>query len=191
VSYGTVACDGCHRSDSGRINHELASFRDSSGYAARRCTEAVFAGGVATGSREARAFSSRSRTSNRPPRRNVNSRFALETAELVRAQKGDGEAGAFCHDLSRAFFTEHADISKREVIFPIAERFGISASDVETAWHERRFSPTVDAFMEDGHKLGVRGVPAMGWPNRRAIVGLMPPTELVLRLRNEAERLRE
>jgi predicted DsbA family dithiol-disulfide isomerase len=116
----------------------------------------------------------------------VNSRFALETAELVRAQKGDGKVGAFCHDVSRAFFTEHADISKREVIVPIAERFGISASDVETAWHERRFSPTVDAFIEDGHKVGVRGVPAMGWPNRRAIVGLMPPTELVLRLRNEA-----
>jgi predicted DsbA family dithiol-disulfide isomerase len=62
-----------------------------------------------------------------PPQRNVNSRFALETAELVRAQKGDGEAGAFCHDVSRAFFTEHGDISKREVIVPIAERFGISA----------------------------------------------------------------
>jgi hypothetical protein len=56
---------------------------------------------------------------------------------------------------------------------------------VETAWHERRFSPTVDAFIDDGLKVGVRGVPAMGWPNRRAIVGLMPPTELVLRLRNE------
>jgi len=114
----------------------------------------------------------------------VNSRFALETAELLRAQKGDGEAGAFCHDVSRAFFTEHADISKREVIVPIAERFGISASDVETAWHERRFSSTVDAFIEDGHKVGVRGVPAMGWPNRRAVVGMMPPTELVLRLRD-------
>jgi predicted DsbA family dithiol-disulfide isomerase len=116
----------------------------------------------------------------------VNSRFALETAELIRAQKSDGEAGAFYHQVSRAFFTEHADISKREVIVPIAERFDISASDVETTWHERQFSPTVDAFMKDGHNVGVRGVPAMGWPNRRAIVGLMPPTELVLRLRHEA-----
>ena len=70
--------------------------------------------------------------------------------------------------------SEHADISNREVIVPIAERFGISASDVETAWHKRRFSPTVDAFIEDELKVGVRGVPAMGWPNRRAIVGLMP-----------------
>jgi predicted DsbA family dithiol-disulfide isomerase len=74
--------------------------------------------------------------------------------------------------VSRAFFTEHADISKREVIVPIVDRFGISASDVETAWHERRFSPMVDAFIEDGHKVGVTGVPAMGWPNRRAIVGI-------------------
>ena len=94
----------------------------------------------------------------------MNSRFALETAELVRAQKGDGEAGTFCNHVSHAFFTEHAEISKREVIVPIAERFGVSASDVGTAWHERRFSPTVDAFIKDGHKAGVRGVPAMGWP---------------------------
>ena len=46
-----------------------------------------------------------------------------------------------CHDVSRAFFTEHTDISKREVIAPIAERFGISASDVESVWHERRLKP--------------------------------------------------
>jgi predicted DsbA family dithiol-disulfide isomerase len=45
-----------------------------------------------------------------PPKRNVNSRFALETTELVRAQKGDDAAGAFYHDVSRAFFTEQADI---------------------------------------------------------------------------------
>jgi predicted DsbA family dithiol-disulfide isomerase len=101
-------------------------------------------------------------------------------------------AGLFATTFRARFSREHADISKREVIVPIAEGFGISASDVKTAWHERRFSPTVDAFMEDGHQVGVRGVPAMGWPNRRVIVGLMPPTELMLRLRNEApERLRE
>jgi hypothetical protein len=29
-----------------------------------------------------------------PPDRNVNSRFGLETAELVRAKRGDGAAGA-------------------------------------------------------------------------------------------------
>jgi predicted DsbA family dithiol-disulfide isomerase len=120
-----------------------------------------------------------------PPKRNVNSRFALETAELVRAQKGDGAAGAFHQAVSRAFFTEHADISKHEVVVPIAQHFGISAPDVDAAWHERRFSPVVDAFIEDGLRTGATGVPAMAWPNRHAIVGMMPPADLVLRLRQD------
>ena len=120
-----------------------------------------------------------------PPQRNVNSRFALETAELVRTEKGDDAAGAFYHEVSRAFFTEHADISKREVIVPIAGRFGISASEVEAAWRERQFSPSVDAFIEESHKAGVTGVPAIAWPHRRAILGMMPAPDLVARLRNE------
>jgi predicted DsbA family dithiol-disulfide isomerase len=114
-----------------------------------------------------------------PPQRNVNSRFALETAELVRAQKGDDAAGVFYHDVSRAFFTEHADISKPKVVVPIAERLGVAGSEVEAAWRDRRFSPTVDAFIQEALVAGVTGVPALAWPNRRAIVGMRPATDLV------------
>jgi predicted DsbA family dithiol-disulfide isomerase len=109
----------------------------------------------------------------------VNSRFALETAELVRLQKGNHAVGTFYHDVSSAFFTKQADVSKPAVITPITEDLGISALDVEAAWRERRFSPTVDAFIEEGHIAGVTGVPAMGWPYRRALVGLMPAADLV------------
>lgn len=116
----------------------------------------------------------------------MNSRFALETAELVRVRVGDDASGAFHLDVSRAFFTEHADISNRDVIVPIAKRFGISAPEVEAAWKERRFSSTVNAFIEAGYVAGVNGVPAMGWPHRRAIVGMMPVVDLVFPLRNEA-----
>ncbi len=101
----------------------------------------------------------------------------------MRLKKGDNAAGRFHRDVSRAFFTERADISKHDVIVPIAQRFDISASDVEAAWHERRFSPTVDAFIEEGRRAGVLGVPAMGWPDRHAIAGMMPAAELVRRLR--------
>jgi predicted DsbA family dithiol-disulfide isomerase len=121
-----------------------------------------------------------------PPQRNVNSRFALETTELVRARRDDSAAGAFHRDVSRAFFTEQADISKRNVVVPIAERFGISAADVDSAWRERRFSSAVDAFIEQARAAGVTGVPAMGWPHRRAVVGMMPASDLVLRLRGGA-----
>ena len=115
----------------------------------------------------------------------MNSRFALETGELVRASGGDNAAGAFYHDASRAFFTEHADVSKLEVIAPIAERFGISASDMEAAWLERRFSRAVDASIQEAHKAGVSGVPAMGWPHRRAVVGMMRPEDLVAHLSDQ------
>ena len=121
-----------------------------------------------------------------PPDRNVNSRFALETAELVRAQRGDGAAGAFHHGLSRAYFTQGADISKRAVVIPIAEGYGVSASDVEASWQERRFRSGVDVFIDQANRAGVTGVPAMAWPNQRAIVGMMRPEELVVRLRNQA-----
>lgn len=114
----------------------------------------------------------------------MNSRFALETAELIRVKKGDRATAAFYHDVSRAFFTRQADISKLEVVAPNAERAGVSASDVGDAWRERRFSATVDAFIREGHAVGVAGVPAMAWPHQRAVVGMMPPADLVLRLRH-------
>ncbi len=104
----------------------------------------------------------------------------------MRATRDDDAAGAFYHDASREFFTRHADVSKLEAIAPIAERFGISASDVEVAWRERRFSHAVDASIQEAHKAGVTGVPAMGWPHRRAIVGMMRPEDLVGYLRDQA-----
>jgi predicted DsbA family dithiol-disulfide isomerase len=117
-----------------------------------------------------------------PPDRNVNSRFALETAELVRAQHGDDASGAFHHDVSRAFFTRRADIAKADVLIPIAGRHGVFASDVESAWRERRFRLVVDAFIDQARMADVSGVPAMAWPNQRAVAGMMRPEELVTRL---------
>lgn len=114
-----------------------------------------------------------------PPARNVNSRFALETAELIRDRSGDEASGAFHHDVSRAFFAERADIAKPEIIVPLAERYGVPAADVEAAWNERRYLQTVDAFIRDAFRAGVTGVPAMGWPNDRAVVGMRQPSDLV------------
>jgi predicted DsbA family dithiol-disulfide isomerase len=117
-----------------------------------------------------------------PPSRNVNSRFALETAELVREQKGDAASGAFHHAVSRAFFTERADIAKPEVILPLAAGYDVLPADVEAAWTVRRYRSTVDAFIEQAIRAGATGVPAMAWPNQRAAVGMMKPEDLVARL---------
>jgi predicted DsbA family dithiol-disulfide isomerase len=120
-----------------------------------------------------------------PPQRNVNSRFALETAELVRAQEGDAPAGVFYHDVSRAFFAERTDISKPDAIIPIAERLGITGSAVEAAWRERRYSVMVDTLIREGLVAGVTGVPALAWPNGRAVVGMRPAADIVNLLRDD------
>lgn len=117
-----------------------------------------------------------------PPARNVNSRFALETAELIRDRMGDAEAGAFHHDVARAFFVDGKDVSRPETIVPLAERHGVGGDEVEDAWRERRYRPVVDAFVDQAFRAGVTGVPAMGRPGRRAVVGMMQPEELVARL---------
>lgn len=114
-----------------------------------------------------------------PPQRNVNSRFALETAELIREIGGDDSSGAFHHAVSRAFFAQGADISKAETLVPLAEAYGATANQVETAWKERRFAKRVDDSIETALRAGVNGVPALAWPNRIAVVGMRPPDELV------------
>jgi len=119
-----------------------------------------------------------------PPQRNVNSRFALETAELIRDVAGDDASGAFHQAVSTAFFTRQADISRAETLIPLAEPFGVSATEIETAWGERRYSARVDQSMRDAQRAGVSGVPAMGWPQRPAVVGMRPPADLIAMLRN-------
>jgi predicted DsbA family dithiol-disulfide isomerase len=117
-----------------------------------------------------------------PPQRNYNSRFALETAELIRDKNGDEQAGAFHHDALRAFFVDGADISKPYVVIPMAERQGVSAADVEHAWHERRYSLNVDELIQSAFRAGVTGVPAMAWPDGPAVVGMRRPDDLVAAL---------
>lgn len=117
-----------------------------------------------------------------PPSRNYNSRFALETAELIRAENGDDASATFHHEVSRAFFTQQADISQPATIVPIAERYGLSGAIVERAWNEHRYAAAVDDFIGAAYRAGVSGVPAMAWPNRMAVVGMQAPDNLVLLL---------
>lgn len=118
-----------------------------------------------------------------PPARNVNSRFALETAELVRERAGDAASGAFHHDVSRAFFVAGGDVAKPEVIVPLAEPYGLSAAEVADAWRQRRYRELVDGFIALSRRAGVTGVPAVAWPGRPAVMGMMQPENLIARLK--------
>jgi predicted DsbA family dithiol-disulfide isomerase len=114
-----------------------------------------------------------------PPRRNANSRLALETMELVRSRAGDDAAARFHHAVSRAFFVDGANIADPEVIAAEATPFGVSKHDVETAWHNHAFANAVNASIAASRAAGVRGVPAYGWPGQPAISGMMEPERII------------
>jgi predicted DsbA family dithiol-disulfide isomerase len=121
-----------------------------------------------------------------PPRRNANSRLALETGELVRARAGDESSAAFHHSVSRAFFVDGADISDLRGIAGHAAPFGISEDDVGAAWSSHAYAGAIDASMRAARDAGVTGVPAFGWPGSRAISGMMEPQRIAALLQGPA-----
>ncbi len=114
-----------------------------------------------------------------PPRRNANSRLALETMELVRARRGDDDAAAFHHAVSRAFFVDGANVADPLLIAANAGAAGVAPAEVEAAWREHAFAGAVDASIAASRAAGVRGVPAYGWPDTLAISGMMEPERIV------------
>ncbi|GAC1425943.1 MAG: DsbA family oxidoreductase [Candidatus Velthaea sp.] len=114
-----------------------------------------------------------------PPRRNANSRLALETGELVREIAGDDASAAFHHAVSRAFFVDGANIADIELIAQHAASFGVDAVAVRDAWTTHRFAPAIDASMRAAAEAHVTGVPAFGWPGTRATSGMMEPDSIV------------
>ncbi len=124
-----------------------------------------------------------------PPRRNVNSRLALETGELVRARAGDASSAAFHHAVSRAFFVDGADIADQRVIAVHAAPFGISEDDIRASWTSHMYTTAIDASMRAASAAGVTGVPAFGWAGSQAISGMMQPRYIVAMLRGGSRAL--
>jgi predicted DsbA family dithiol-disulfide isomerase len=121
-----------------------------------------------------------------PPRRNANSRLALEAGELVRARAGDESSAKFHHAVSRAFFVDGADIADLRVIARHAVPFGISEDDVRAAWASHAYAGAIDASMRAARVAGVTGVPAFAWPGSRAVSGMMEPQRIVALLQGAA-----
>jgi predicted DsbA family dithiol-disulfide isomerase len=118
-----------------------------------------------------------------PPRRNVNSRLALQTGELVRARAGDDASAAFHHAVSRAFFVDGADIADLRVIANLGAPFGVDEAAVRAAWSSHMYARAVDESMLAARAAGVTGVPAFGWAGDRAISGMMEPLRIVALLK--------
>lgn len=114
-----------------------------------------------------------------PPRRNVNSRLALETGELIRERAGDAASAAFHHAISRAFFVDGADIAQITVVAPYAADAAVTEAEIRAAATSRAYAPAIDASMRAASVAGVTGVPAFGWAGSYAISGMMEPQRAI------------
>lgn len=121
-----------------------------------------------------------------PPRRNVNSRLALEAGEFVRARAGDESSAAFHHAVSRAFFVDGVDIADLRIIAEHAAPFGISEDELRAAWTSRTYAGAIDTSMRAARAAGVTGVPAFGWAGSHAVSGMMEPQRIVAMLQGAA-----
>ena len=121
-----------------------------------------------------------------PPRRNANSRLALEAGELVRARAGEESSAAFHHAVSRAFFVDGADIADLRVIAAHAAPFGVSEDAVRAAWASHAYAGAIHTSMLAASAAGVTGVPAFGWAGSPAISGMMEPQHIVAMLQGAA-----
>lgn len=121
-----------------------------------------------------------------PPRRNANSRLALETGELVRARAGDEASAAFHHAISRAFFVDGGDIADLRVIAEDVAPFGIGEDEIREAWTSHAYAGAIDASMRAARAAGVTGVPAFGWAGSHAVSGMMEPQRIVAVLQGAA-----
>ncbi len=114
-----------------------------------------------------------------PPRRNVNSRLALEAGELVRARAGDEASARFHHAVSRAFFAEGEDVSDVSVVARYAAQERVADDELRAAWAAHTYARAIVDAMRGAHLAAVRGVPAYGWPGTTAISGMMEPERIV------------
>lgn len=76
--------------------------------------------------------------------------------------------------LFSAFFTEHKDISNREVLLKEAEFVGISKQHAETAFINKQTVKRVKQLEEQWKTMGISGVPTVIFNRKRALTGAQP-----------------
>ncbi|ANB24217.1 thioredoxin [Alteromonas stellipolaris] len=76
--------------------------------------------------------------------------------------------------LFSAFFTEHKDVSKREVLLNEAEIVGIEREPAELALDNPQLKREIQEVESQWHKIGISGVPTVVFNRESALTGAHP-----------------
>jgi len=87
-----------------------------------------------------------------------------------------------------AFFSEHKDVSQREVLIKEAEAVGISIKESETALANNKIINRVKELESQWRQMGVTGVPTVVFNRTSALTGAQPQQTFVEVLRELVEK---
>jgi predicted DsbA family dithiol-disulfide isomerase len=97
-----------------------------------------------------------------------NSRRALEAAEYARDQ---GAHQVFHTAVFKKLYGEGQDISRWDVLRPVAEEAGLDPDAMQRETDARKYRATVDTHIAEARALGITGVPTFIFDRKFAIVG--------------------
>jgi predicted DsbA family dithiol-disulfide isomerase len=99
-----------------------------------------------------------------------------------------GKQTALKMRLFSAFFTEHKDVSNREVLIKEAESVGISIQESESALADDEIRARVKGLESQWREMGVTGVPTVVFNRTSALTGAQPQATFVEVLRELVEK---
>jgi predicted DsbA family dithiol-disulfide isomerase len=100
-----------------------------------------------------------------------NTRSALELGEAARAE---GLHRAFNDRLMDAYWVDGLDLTRREVLEPLAREVGVSDEGVSRALDDHAHAASVDSLTRQAVQIGATGVPAFLMERRLLVMGAQP-----------------
>ncbi len=106
-----------------------------------------------------------------PHARLINSRPALQAAEVARSQ---GRFEPMHRELFRAYWDEGQDISEMPILREVAKRAGVDAEAMEEALGMDAYGDLLDARRSEAEELMITGIPAHVFADRYLVLGAQP-----------------
>ncbi|WP_264989217.1 DsbA family oxidoreductase [Lysinibacillus piscis] len=111
----------------------------------------------------------------------------MKAHRLVKWAERQGDVTALVEALLRAYFVETKRIGQDEVLVAIAEQVGLNREEVMKVLASADFAQEVEADIQEGIQLGVRGVPFFVLNRKYGISGAQPQQVFEDTLRKVAE----
>jgi predicted DsbA family dithiol-disulfide isomerase len=102
----------------------------------------------------------------------------LDAHRLIGWAEEAGRAGAIVEKILSLFFTEGADLSKRETLLLAAQAGGLDVESVRRDLASERDVAAVEKAATSAAERGISGVPFFIFNNRFAVAGAQPPDML-------------